>query len=310
MNARIGLSSALSIALATVLAPRTSLAGESERLAAEALFTEGRTLLASGNAALACEKFAASQTLDPSVGALFNLADCSVRRGETASAWLFFRDAAALAARNGDREREQAALARADALVVPKLTIRLLGATPGLNVRRDGTAVDSTLLGVATPVNPGVHVIDASAAGHRSWRTRVEVSASGGAFFVDIPALTPQESTPRPAPEAATPEVGHGQERVALALGGVGVLSLAVGVVFGLKASSTWSDVTTACPNRQCPNAQVANDYEGKRRDALRDAVISTGGFAVSLVALGTGAVLWWTARSRRTASQRATLEF
>jgi hypothetical protein len=301
MKARVVASFALLIALAS----RTSLAGEPDRLAAEALFAEGRTLLAQGKMALACEKFAASQKLDPSVGTMFNLAECSLRRGEPASAWLLYRDAAALAARNGDRDRERAALARADALVVPKLAIRSIAQTHGLTVRRDGATVDPTLLGVATPVNPGAHVIEASAPGHRPWRARVEVPASGSPVVVDIPALIPDEPAPLPHPAEAT----SSPRPLALILGGVSVVSLAAGVFFGLHAASTWRDVTDVCPDRHCPNAQIASDLDGKRHDAFRDSVISTVAVGVAVVAAATGAVLWWSG-SPRTSPRVSGLNF
>src|SRR5258705_3259626 len=57
---------------------------------AEALFRQGRQLLSEGKTAAACEKFAASQRMDPSSGTLLNLADCHAGEGKTASAWAGF----------------------------------------------------------------------------------------------------------------------------------------------------------------------------------------------------------------------------
>src|ERR1019366_5157952 len=56
-------------------------------VAAEALFEEGRSLVAAGKYAEACPKFADSERLGPSVATLLNLAKCWGRGGRTAPAW-------------------------------------------------------------------------------------------------------------------------------------------------------------------------------------------------------------------------------
>jgi serine/threonine-protein kinase len=48
----------------------------SNKAAAEALFSEGRTLAASGRCVEAIPKFQGSQKLDPGIGTLLNLAEC------------------------------------------------------------------------------------------------------------------------------------------------------------------------------------------------------------------------------------------
>src|SRR5262245_65102433 len=104
---------------ALVLCAATALPAESkaaDKTTAEALFAEGRRLMAAGKYARACPKLEASQKLDPGVGTLLNLADCYEKNGQTASAWAQFVEAASEARRLGDARREQAANARADAL--------------------------------------------------------------------------------------------------------------------------------------------------------------------------------------------------
>jgi uncharacterized protein HemY len=79
---------------------------QGDKATAEALFAEGRRLMSSGNYATACQKFAASQKLDPALGTSLNLADCYDKSGRTASAWAESRDAAAAAHRVGSKDRE------------------------------------------------------------------------------------------------------------------------------------------------------------------------------------------------------------
>ena len=59
----------------------------SNKAAAEALFSEGRSLASAGKCDEAIPKFQASQKLDPGIGTLLNLADCYEKVGRTASAW-------------------------------------------------------------------------------------------------------------------------------------------------------------------------------------------------------------------------------
>jgi hypothetical protein len=287
----------------TAFAPE-ALGGEPERLAAEALFTDGRALLAEGKNDEACAKFAASQKLDPSVGALINLAECATRRGETASAWLLYRDAAALAARNGDRERERIATSRAETLTVSRLSVRAAQKPPGFTVKVDGAALDRAVLDLPTPANPGPHAIEASAPGRARWRSSVRIPADGSTTTVDVPplAIDPAQ-TPAPATERPASEPDATGRTAGFVVGGVGIVALGLGVLFSARASSVWGDVTAVCPERRCPDARTAADLEPKREEAHRDAVIATVALGVGLAAVATGIVLLVTSPSSRRAA-------
>src|ERR1044071_7524440 len=93
----------------------------SDKATAEALFGEGRRLMAQANYRDACPKFEASLKLDPGVGAMLNLADCYEKNGQTASAWAEFLEASSAARVAGSRDREELARSRAAALE-PKLS--------------------------------------------------------------------------------------------------------------------------------------------------------------------------------------------
>ena len=68
--------------------------------AAEALFQEGRRLIKQGRLEAGCDKLAASQQLETSIGTLLNLGDCRERLGKLASAWAAFDRTRHEAARN------------------------------------------------------------------------------------------------------------------------------------------------------------------------------------------------------------------
>src|SRR6185503_16570996 len=95
---------------------------------AEALFEEGRKLLAAGEVRAACPKFAESYRLDTALGALLNLSTCHEREGRTATAWSEFRQAETEAASLRDEARRKLAADHAAALE-PKLA-RLVVSAP------------------------------------------------------------------------------------------------------------------------------------------------------------------------------------
>ena len=65
-----------------------------DEAAAEALFEAGAAARDEGDYATACEKFQASNDLDPAPGTILNLADCREQLGQLAQAWQFYREAA------------------------------------------------------------------------------------------------------------------------------------------------------------------------------------------------------------------------
>jgi hypothetical protein len=280
---------------------------DGDKATAEALFSEGRRLMSNGNYAAACEKFAASQKHDPGLGTSLNLADCYEKSGRTASAWAEFRDAAAAAHRGGQKEREQVARARADALEkqLSRLTLTEKSPHPDQRISRDGASVDRGVLGTAVPLDPGAHLVEVMAPGRKKWSKSVDVQP-GAQIVIELPELE-KDSAGATAPVGAasdstpsTSKSGNTQRIAAIAVGGVGVVGLAVGSIFGLKAISNWSDVKSHC--RSYPN-----DCDGEGMSladsASSAATISTIAFAVGAAGIAGGAILWFTAPMSREAA-------
>ncbi|MCW5818104.1 MAG: hypothetical protein KIT84_44315 [Labilithrix sp.] len=278
-----------------------------DKAAAEALFDDARRLMKEGRFADACPKLVESQKLDAGIGTLMYLADCYERDGRVASAWATWREAAHAAHAAAQLEREQVAKARADALSpsLPHIVVVVRAATPGITVRRNGAVVAEPLWGTPIPVDPGDHVVEASAEGRVPFRRTIAV-AKGERQELAVPELeVARVEAPPPAPVVAppappaqpepTPKTGLGTSRtVALGLAGAGVVAAAIGTYFGLRAASRWSDAEGMCPNDRCRDA-AGNALAS---DARADGTVSTIAFAGSGVALAGAAVLWFVAGS------------
>jgi hypothetical protein len=144
--------------------------------AADETFRLARTLAKRGDWQEACPLFAQSHRADPQLGTLLNLAECHAHLGLLATASREFREAAELARRKRDTEREQYAQKRvADlSLRVARLSIAPPAEeVPGLVVWCDGEVV--TKLDEPILVDPGSYVITASAPGFAEWHTTVNV---------------------------------------------------------------------------------------------------------------------------------------
>ncbi len=169
--------------LAAVLFFFASVGRANDPARAQALFTEGRALFAQGKLVEACAKFEESNKADPAFGTQLNLAACYEKLGKTASAWALL---VALAS-SGSDERAKYAGERAAQLEpsLSKLTLSVPNAPAGTEVKRDGVAVSTASYGLAVPVDPGHHVIDATAPGKRFHR-EVDVPANAVRITVTV----------------------------------------------------------------------------------------------------------------------------
>ena len=278
-----------------------------DKAAAEALFDEARRLMAKGSYAQACPKLEASQKLDPGVGTMLNLADCYEKSGRTASAWAQFRETASAAHKAGSLDREEIARSRARDLE-PKLSYLTIVTWQGqeVHVTRNGSAMDAAALGTPIPVDPGTHVIAANAEGKRSWSTTVEVAPGSGTTRVAVPILAddavaagapPPQATANASASSGGPPSDRGsdgstQRILAGVVGGVGVVGVVIGSVFGLKAISDWDDAKANC--NPYPNCGAKGKQLGD--DAKSEGTISTVAFAVGAAGIAGGLILWFTA--------------
>jgi tetratricopeptide (TPR) repeat protein len=278
--------------------------GDSTALA-EQLFNQGRDLAKANKWAEACPKFEASLRYDPVLGTRLNLATCYEHIGRLASAWGLYRDAMEDARKAGDTKRSDYAQKQAAALEprLPKLAISAPASKPpGFAVKRDGTPIDPGELGVALYVDPGTHEIVASASGFEPYSVTVSLP-EGKTETLAIPALVakpaaPENKKPDVAQEVDGEVAARARKRryIALGIGGGGVAALAVGMVFGAKASSSYDDAKKLCGDSLVCSQE--NFTRGKKlvSDARSAGTLSTVLVGVGVGALAAGAIVYFTA--------------
>ncbi len=309
------LTAVLAVAAAVVL-PRPA-GAQSASARAQALFDEGKRLMAKGDYARACEKFEASDRVEAKAGTELNLAVCRNANGQTATAWAVFKQAAATAKRAGDRGREIEARKKAAELKPGLLSLTITvsdGAkVDGLVVKRNATAIEEAEWDQPMPVDPDEYTVSAEAPGYKPWSKTVEVNTKSKT--VEIPPLEPEpEPKPKPkraeprdtggAAEDAEPAGGHdagavvgptpsgwtGRRKLSLVLAVVGVAAAGAGIPLGMHANTLERESDDICGHSTCHEADAVALNGSARHYALGANI----GFAVGGAAVVGAAVLWF----------------
>lgn len=290
------------VGLVALAAPAVARAEDASRASsAEALFEQGRKLASEGRWAEACPKLAASQEADPGAGTLLNLGNCYEQNHQPASAWATFKEAASMAKQQGRADWETLARTRAAALE-PKLSklvivVPAAVAAPGLVVKRDGVVVAAGAWGTPLPLDPKIYLVEVTAPGKTAWSQNVTVGPAAATEVVTVPALA-DDATPRsdegapPSDGGARRSDGSAQRIAGFAIGGVGVLGVAIGAVTGIMAIGKEKDSRDKCPIDPCPTSE---GYQANE-DARSLARVSTIAFVAGGIAVAAGAVVWLTA--------------
>jgi hypothetical protein len=151
-------------------------------------------------------------------------------------------------------------------------------------------------------VDPGSYVITVSAPGFGDHVQNVSI-AEKESRTVEIPALTAQPATPSnpalasvlatpkasPSVTPVEPEAAKGASPVpGLVVGGIGLVALSVGTVFGLSSLDAYDDAEKACPTHEgC--SETARD---SREEAETKAWIANISLGAGILATGVGAWL------------------
>lgn len=299
-------------------APAVAQVKPADAAAARALFDEGKALVEQGKAAQACPKFEESRRLDPGIGTSYRLADCYEAIGRTASAWAIFLDVAGQARAANQPEREEVARKRA-ADLLPRLSKLALKVAPGADttgfeVKRDGSVIGKGMWGTAVPVDPGKHVVVATAPGRRRWIKVLHIAASAQET-VEVPMLpestssdrdtdpvpepvldsAPETPSPRTADSAPAAAPSNTQKTVGIIVASAGVVSVGIAGYFGYSSWRNMTDSESHCDADRCNQAGV--DLRDKAVAQQTVAYVTSGIGAAAILA---GGIIALTAPSAR----------
>jgi hypothetical protein len=294
-------------ATAAGLVTSPSLATTGDPVLASQLFHEGREAIDKGDFDTACAKLTRSLALDVRVGTLGKLAECEERRGHVAAALARWQEAVGLARGNSDvrRSAAEAELTRLDR-IVPKVAIHAVRAARGETIRVDARPLDLGEHASPVALDPGEHVVEASADGFVAWSRRVQLAPDGRVTDVEVPPLAPLNGPESPAPAPAAPSAqtqpaplastAAAPEEVAkpsgalrtagLVTAAAGVVGLGVGAYFLSQAVSlNAASKREGCVGTACPSGAATDD----RRTAYGDGNVATGFFisGAALAAVG-----------------------
>ena len=251
--------------------------------------------MAAGDYAMACGKFAESQSEDPREGTLINLALCEEALRRLAVARQYWQQAKDLAVANADPRADYDAqqFGRIDGRV-PRLSIKLEGdAPPDTRVTRDAIEFGAGSLGVPLPIDPGKHVVRATAVGRMPRDFTIELQEGESSELVIGPGpAAPSTEPPREAPSPPIPTAPSGPRRilrpVAYGAGALGVVGLGVGAIFGVRAMQAGKAASGHCQGDHCDPVGTS-----ARRDEIGQANIATAAAIAGAGLLAGASILW-----------------
>ncbi len=289
------------LASLALLVAHPARADESASTVATALFEDAMTLMKDGRYAEACPKLRESHRVDPAGGTILNLAICLEKEGKTASAYVAYDEAVAQAMKDGNRERETSARERL-AYLKPLLSNVIIVVDPktaaidGLDVKLDGVRTLAPAWGVRVPIDPGTHIVTATAPAHSDFKQDFAIEATGTLYTVNVPelALLPSTATPI-AEQAAAPEQPPVAEPTSRRSTLGWVMLVAGGAVFvGGVTSGVLAFTNHATSNDECPSGPTSCSSKGVRAEeaAERFAWGANIGIGIGLLAAGIGTYL------------------
>jgi tetratricopeptide (TPR) repeat protein len=273
---------------------------QSAHVQAEALFRQGKQLMAQQQFAQACTAFESSYRLEPNISTLLNHADCREKNAQLATAWGLFVDAERQTRTNLDVVSTQlntVAAARAVKLEpqLSKLSIDVASDSQlaGLEILRGGDRVDPGAWNRSLPIDGGTYKIIARAPGHVEWSTTVVMKPEYDTQAIAIPRLDPAQAIDL-EPVAARHDTPEERSRVLpIAMGGAALVLGGTAFAF-----SRWGDSIYADARQEPDNA--TQEALWRSANKRRYAAVGFGVGAASCV----GAALYLYLRGDREAAQ------
>jgi hypothetical protein len=258
---------------------------------ADQAFARGQKLVAQGKYDEGCAAFEQSIAAEFAFGALYNLADCNVRRHHLLAA-LEAYERLAREDDKADRRAASAELAKKLAPRVPRIIVAA-DARPGLTVKLDDTDITDKI-GSEIRVELGDHVVHAQLPGRPERRIDAPTKTEGALVRIEV-AIEGVPVIVNPTPPA--PARSH-KLAASITIGG-GVV-VAAGLVSGTVAWLRWRDAQSAAMKDD--QAALART-DSARTWGTASTILTLSGLAIAT----TGVVLWRHGNSEATVHATAT---
>jgi microcompartment protein CcmK/EutM len=293
------------LALLTLASPLALAQSDDERAAARAAATDGVTALEQGRFKDAVDLFKRAESIIHAPPHLLYMARAQVKLGNLVSAHETYlkvtRETLAEGAPRAFTEAQETAAAELAALEprIPSLKVDVVGAPAGeIELLVDGAPAPAATIGLARPIDPGMHKIQARTKTATSKIASVTV-AEGAKESLSLVLATgaAEPLVNEPPPPDAPQKKGSGARTGAYVAFGVGAAGLVVGIISLLQNHSKRDDASALCVGGPCPASKRA-EIEGLDDDASAAATRAWIGYGVGVVGVGVGAVLLLTSGS------------
>ncbi|HEX7602055.1 MAG TPA: hypothetical protein VF316_10635 [Polyangiaceae bacterium] len=261
---------------------------EAQPSEADRIFDQGRKAAEGGDYPEACRLFASSFRLDPAIGTLLNLGDCSHHQGLLQEAFDYY-DAARSRMKDSDDRlpllRDRMRRLEQDG---GRLSLHLTrAAPPGTVVTLDDVVFDAKR-SAPYRVSKGPHVILVTAVGYRGSKYTIDVAAGETKSF----DIGPGEELEMVLPGAAATDVPTGSPGRALRIAGFAALAAGVAGVWTGSIAGVVALERKGVQSRNCDAQNVCNvqGFDAAQGGA-RWATVSTVAFAVGAGVAALGAV-------------------
>lgn len=290
---------------ASLLVVAVADASAGDPVAAEALFQQGKQLVAERKYAEACPKYDASYKLDPTLGTLLNLADCYEKAGRIATSWSTWGAAMEQAQRDKDprldyaKERREALFPR-----LPKVVVRVYNAVPGIDVLWDGAKLAPGAFGSEMPTDPLDHkLVVRRDDGVVLFEKTVRVTDDGKKTEIPLDMVALNRAHPRRSADDDSSSAWGPQRKAGLVVGGIGLAALltAGGLELGALLKRDEANEANACVDGFC-TPKGMESIQAARTYAEAGQWIGLGG----IIAFSVGATLFFAAPSTSPASPGA----
>lgn len=287
------LASACAAALASSAGPTWAQPTQQQLSEARTLANQGRSALLQKKFADAIDPLRQAVAIDPSPQIKLDLARALDGAGKLVEASTILHELEA----SPDKQIQASAKGLVAEIEgrIPWIMVKVHGPKEGeATILIDGKETDASF---EVPIDPGDHVVRAEAEG---WKPSEKQASLGNGEHLELElslerdpsaASEEEEEEEKPAVVAPPPSAWPRPNLPVMIALGTGAAGVAIGSLFGILAFTSTSSAKERCSGNICPNDSETADA---RDAAIRNGNVSTAGFIIGGLGVGTAAVLYY----------------